>query len=68
MSAQRLADTTDLPDAEGPILEPRLPPEQTGGRPRQDPRRDVIHGRHSVRRGGGAWRLLPPALPPWQTA
>jgi transposase len=68
MSAQRLASTTDLTDEEWQILAPRLPPEQTGGRPRKYPRRDVINGLPSVLRGGGAWRLRPHDLPHGQTA
>jgi putative transposase len=68
MSAQRLAYTTDLTDEEWQILEPLLPPEKTGGRPRKYPMREVINGIQSVRRGGGAWRLMPHDLPQWQTA
>jgi transposase len=33
MSAQRLACTSDLTDAEWQILAPLLPPEKPGGRP-----------------------------------
>jgi putative transposase len=28
----------------------------------------VSNGLQSVLRGGGAWRLMPPDLPPWPTA
>jgi putative transposase len=68
MSARRLAYTTDLTDEEWQILEPLLPPEKTGGRPRKYPMREVINGIHYVLRGGGAWRLMPHDLPHWQTA
>jgi putative transposase len=68
MSAQRLAYTTDLTDEEWQILEPLLPPEKTGGRPRKYPMREVIKGIQYVLRGGGAWRLMPHDLPHWQTA
>jgi transposase len=68
MSAQRLASTTDLTDEEWQLLEPLLPPEKTGGRPRKYPRRDVINGIPYVLRGGCAWRLMPHDLPHWQTA
>jgi putative transposase len=68
MSAQRLAYTTDLTDEEWQILEPLLPPEKTGGRPRKYPMREVINGLQYVLRGGCAWRLMPHDLPPWQTA
>jgi putative transposase len=68
MSAQRLAYTTDLTDEEWQILEPLLPPEKTGGRPRKYPMREVINGIQYVLRGGCAWRLMPHDLPQWQTA
>jgi transposase len=68
MSAQRLAYTTDLTDEEWQILEPLLPPDKTGGRPRKYPVREVINGIHYVLRGGGAWRFMPHDLPHGQTA
>ena len=68
MSAQRPAYTTDVTDEEWPILEPLLPPAKTGGRPRKYPMREIIKGIPYVLRGGGAWRLMPHDLPPWQTA
>ena len=68
MSAQRPAYATDLTDEEWQILEPLLPPEKTGGRPRKYPLREVINGIQYVLRGGGAWRLMPHDLPHWQTA
>jgi putative transposase len=68
MSAQRLAYTTDLTDEEWQILEPLLPPEKTGGRPRKYPMREVLNGIQYVLRGGAAWRLMPHDLPHWQTA
>jgi putative transposase len=66
--AQRPAYTTDLRDEEWHILEPLLPPEKTGGRPRKYPLREVINGSQYVLRGGGAWRFMPHDLPHWQTA
>jgi putative transposase len=68
MSAHRLAYTTDLTDEEWQILEPLLPPEKAGGRPRKYPLREVINGIQYVLRGGGSWRLMPHDLPHWQTA
>jgi hypothetical protein len=51
------------------ILAPLLPPEKPGGRPRKYAMREVIDGIQVILRGGcGAWRLVPPDLPPWQTA
>jgi putative transposase len=68
MSAQRLTYTTDLADEEWQILEPLLPPEKTGGRPRKYPLREVLNGMQYVLRAGCAWRLMPHDLPHWQTA
>ena len=68
MSAQRLTYTTDLTDEEWQILEPLLPPEKPGGRPRKYPMREVINGIQYVLRAGCAWRLMPHDLPHWQTA
>ena len=68
MARQRLPYTTDLTDEAWQILKPLLPPAKSGGRPRTYPRREVINGSQAVRRGGGAWRLRPHALPHWQTA
>jgi putative transposase len=45
-----------LTDEEWQILEPLLPPEKTGGRPRKYPMRDVINGIQYILRGGCAWR------------
>jgi transposase len=56
MTRQRLAYTTDLTDEAWQILEPLLPPEETGGRPRTYPRREVLNGLQYVLRGGCAWR------------
>jgi putative transposase len=68
MARQRLAYTTDLTDEEWQVLEPLLPPEKTGGRPRKYPMREVLNGIQYVLRGGCAWRLMPHDLPHWQTA
>jgi putative transposase len=68
MSARRLTYTTDLTDEEWQILEPLLPPEKSGGRPRKYPMREVMNGIQYVLRGGCAWRLMPHDLPHWQTA
>jgi putative transposase len=68
MSFQRLAYTTDLTDAEWPILAPLLPPDKSGGRPRKYPMREVLNGIQYILRGGGAWRLMPHDLRHGQTA
>jgi putative transposase len=67
MSARRLAYTTDLPDEEGQILAPLLPPEKAGGRPRKYPMREVLNGIQYVLRASCAWRVMPHDLPHWQT-
>jgi putative transposase len=68
MAARRLAYPTDLTDAEWHLLEPLLPPEKPGGRPRKYPLREVMNGIQYILRAGGAWRLMPHDLPQWQTA
>jgi transposase len=68
MAARRLTSATDLTDDEWQILKPLLPPDKSGGRPRKYPMRAVVNGMLDVLRAGGAWRLLPHDLPPWQTA
>jgi putative transposase len=68
MSAWRLTSSMALTAAEWHILEPLLPPENVGGRPRQYPLREVRNGLQDVLRAGCAWRLLPHDLPHGQTA
>jgi putative transposase len=68
MAARRLTYPTDLTDEGWHLLEPLLPPEKTGGRPRKYPRREVLNGIQYILRGGGAWRFMPHDLPQWQTA
>jgi putative transposase len=68
MAARRLTYTTDLTDEEWQILEPLLPPEKAGGRPRKYPIREVMNAIQYVLRAGCAWRLMPHDLPHWQTA
>jgi putative transposase len=68
MPAQRPAYTSDLIDEEWQILEPLLPSEKPGGRPRKYLMRDVIDAIQYVLRAGCAWRLMPHDLPHWQTA
>ena len=68
MSGPRLTSTTALTDEAGQILEPLLPPENTGGRPRKSPMREVLTGIQAIWRAGWAWRLRPHALPHGPTA
>lgn len=63
----RLAYPTDLTDAQWSLLEPLLPVANPGGRPRTVNLREGVNGINYLSRRGGAWRLLPPDLPPWGT-
>jgi putative transposase len=58
---------TDLTDDEWRVLEPLIPPATPGGRPRSVDLREIINGIRSLLRSGGAWRLMPHDLPPWET-
>ena len=58
---------SDLTDAEWAVLEPYIPAVKCGGRPPVHERREIVNGIRYVLRSGGAWRLLPHDLPPWQT-
>lgn len=58
---------SDLTDEEWFILEPLIPPERSGGRPRRWEMRDILDGIFYIVRGGCAWRMLPGDFPPWQT-
>jgi putative transposase len=58
---------TDLADDEWRVLEPLIPPARPGGRPRSVDLREIVNGIRYLLRSGGAWRLLPHDLPPWET-
>jgi transposase len=61
---------TDLTDAQWAIVEPLLPsepPRAPGGRPLRHERREIVNAVLYQVRAGGAWRMLPRDLPPWQT-
>lgn len=58
---------TDLTDTEGAILEPLIPPEKPGGRPRSVDMREIMNAISYVLRGGISWRMLPHDLPPWKS-
>ena len=58
---------TDLTDDEWRVLEPLIPPAKPGGRPRSVDVREIINGIRYLLRSGGAWRLMPHDLPPWET-
>ena len=58
---------TDLTDAEWQIIEPLVPPVNSGGRPADHWRREIVNAIFYVLRTGCQWRMLPHDLPPWQT-
>jgi transposase len=58
---------SDTSDAQWALIEPLLPPVNTGGRPEKHPRRAVVDAILYVVRTGCAWRQLPADFPPWQT-
>jgi putative transposase len=62
---------TDLTDAEWAVLKPLVPAPKCGppkgGRPVTHDRRAIVNGIIYALRAGGAWRMFPHDLPPWQT-
>jgi len=54
---------TDLTDRQWKEVEPYIPPEHRGGRPRDQDMREVINGILYVLRTGCAWRHMPHDLP-----
>jgi len=61
---------TDLTDRQWRIVEPLLPrdpPRAPGGRPARHEKREIVNAILYQVRAGGAWRMLPKDLPPWQT-
>ena len=67
MPAPRRRYPTDLTDPEWALLAPLIPPPKPGGRPAVHDRRELVDAMLYWVRSGGAWRLLPHDLPPWQT-
>ena len=64
---ERNSYPTDLTDEQWEILQPLIPPEKPGGRPRKTNIREVINAIFYLLRSGCAWRLLPHDFPSWQT-
>jgi putative transposase len=58
---------SDISDEEWDILEPLLPVEKPGGRPRKTSLREVVNAIWYVLRSGCQWRMLPHEFPPWST-
>ena len=60
---------TDLTDRQWKLIEPRLPsppPGPAGRKPKHD-KREIVNAMLYQVRSGGAWRMLPKDLPPWET-
>src|SRR4051794_842671 len=58
---------SDLTDAQWRLIEPHIPPEPGGGRPRKTEMRDVLDAILYVLRTGCQWRYLPSDFPPKST-
>jgi len=59
--------STDLTDKQWKIIEPLIPPEKEGGRPRITVMREVINACLYMSRTGCQWALLPNDFPPKST-
>jgi putative transposase len=58
---------SDLTDEQWRLIEPLLPPEKDGGRPREVDLREVTNGIFYLVKTGIPWRYMPHDLPPWGT-
>jgi putative transposase len=58
---------SDVTDAQWDVMEPLLPPEPGGGRPRKTDPRDILDAIFYILRTGCQWRYLPGDLPPKST-
>jgi putative transposase len=69
ITIKRTAYPSDLKDKEWAILEPLFPQPHSGarGRPMEYPVREILNAIIYILVVGGAWRMLPHDLPPWQT-
>ena len=59
--------TTDLTDTEWVIIEPMIPKEKQGGRPREQDMREITNAVMYILRAGCAWNLLPHDFPKYKT-
>ena len=67
MTKSRQAYPTNLNNTEWNILAPYFSEEQTTGRPREHPWREILDAIFYITRSGCARRLLPHDMPPWKT-
>jgi putative transposase len=58
---------SDLTDDQWALIEPHLPPEPGGGRPRKTDMRDIVDAVLYILRTGCQWRYLPGDFPPKST-
>jgi len=58
---------SDLTDAQWALIEPHIPPEPGGGRPRKTDERDALDAILYILRTGCQWRYLPSDFPPRST-
>src|SRR5216684_1372071 len=58
---------SDITDAQWALIEPHLPPDPGGGRPRKTDMRDVLDAVLYILRTGCQWRYLPVDFPPKST-
>lgn len=58
---------SDVTDQEWALIQSDVPVAKSGGRPEERAKREILNGILYVIRSGGAWRMLPHDLPPWQT-
>lgn len=59
--------STDLSDKEWGIIEPLIPGEKPGGRPREQDIREIVNAIIYVVRSGCAWNLMPHDFPNFKT-
>ena len=57
---------TDLTDKQWAVMEPLIPKEKHGGRPRTQDMREIMNALFYVARTGCAWRMLPHDFPQWE--
>jgi putative transposase len=58
---------SDLTDEEWQIIEPLVPSVESGGRPAEHGRREIVNAIFYVLRTGCQWRFLPHDFPSWKT-
>lgn len=67
MPTQRKRYTTDLNDAQWPLVEPLIPPQRSGGDKRTTDMREVVNAILYLTKNGCTWRDLPGDFPPHPT-